>query len=175
MYTIKIKTIGEVALNSDIDTNLGYRYDVPLDAYGVPYIPLYKLVDFQKEYDIDCKLGFAYPDGYPGIINTAGYLQKVISDSVRYIRESYTTERFIEDKQYSIRTINPGLVFEGNVDFDKKYFKEVKEALSKVKRIGIIDDDITGKVSISIKKTPLLNIESIALDSKWYISAEIYS
>ena len=174
MYTIQIRTIGEVALKSDIDTNPGYRYDVPLDTYGVPYIPLYKLVDFQKEYDIDVKLGFAYPDGYPGIINAAGNLHKVIPNSTNFVQKIYTTERFIEDKQYSIRTINPELVFEGNVDFDKKYFREVKEALSKVKRIGIIDDGITGEVRISIKKTPLLNTESIALDSKCqYESLEI--
>ena len=69
MYTIQITTIGEVALDSNIDSNLGYKYDVPLDAYGVPYIPIYKLIDFKEEVGVDVKLGF--DDGTFSTVNQA--------------------------------------------------------------------------------------------------------
>ena len=101
MYTLIINTIGEVALNSDINSTLGYRYDVPLDSFGIPYIPLYEVLDAYKILGKETKMGFAFLEGYPGVLNAASKLNKILPDSISYLRKEYTNERFIEDKQYN--------------------------------------------------------------------------
>ena len=166
MYTLIINTIGEVALNSDINSTLGYRYDVPLDSFGIPYIPLYEVLDAYKILGKETKMGFAFLEGYPGVLNAASKLNKILPDSISYLRKEYTNERFIEDKQYNIRTIKPGLSFVSFIQLDKNDYKRIANAILGIRSIGIKAHGITGEVEISIIHTPKNYQKNLIIDSK---------
>lgn len=166
MYTLIIKTIGEVALNSDMNSSLGYRYDVPLDAYGIPYIPLHEIINIDELSDVNIKMGFAYPEGYPCIVESVNNLKNILPGSIPYVRKEYTSERFVEGKHYSVRTIKSNLTFVGNISFDKSDYQRINSAISKVNRIGIRDDGITGEVSLNLIKTSDKNRKPLLLNPK---------
>lgn len=151
LYVIQIDTIGEVAFDRDITSNRGYRYDVPLDLLNIPHIPISTLFEEAGLDDIDIKKGFAYPIGYPSIIQNALLLTKKIKDCEAEIRNVFINERFIEDKLYSICAIKPGLSFIAGLRFDMKYYKKVKEALSSITHIGVRDEGISGEVEVKMR------------------------
>ena len=64
MLAIQVRTIGEVALATQIKLAEGYHYDVPVDGLGIPYLPLRKILDAESWMSDDAMVGFAHPEGY---------------------------------------------------------------------------------------------------------------
>ena len=117
MYVIKVTTLGKVAFADGINKSLGYKYDVPFDELDIPYMMLSKII--KTEYTaIDMSrvgVGFAHPDGYIGLLESADILKKNVSKCSDYIRKYFTEERFVAEKGYNVRYLKSGLVFIANI------------------------------------------------------------
>ena len=44
MYTVRIRTLGEITMDLPMGRAAGYRFDIPCDSLGIPYLPLRKLL-----------------------------------------------------------------------------------------------------------------------------------
>ncbi|MBP5655224.1 MAG: hypothetical protein J6X33_06880 [Clostridiales bacterium] len=153
MYTVIIKTIGEVSFPQGINSSVGYRYDVPLGRLGIPLIPLEHILSEDEELPSGIRVGFAHPDGYLGLVKSANSLCGIIPNGASYVRNFFTNERFIPDKRYSVRSIKPGLTFTANIFFDEKDKDLIKKKLSSITHIGVCDDGITGEVKVKLTTT----------------------
>lgn len=155
VYEVRITTIGRVAFADGINRSLGYRYDVPFDWLGIPYLPLSRIM--KTEYSVmdlsRLRVGFAHPDGYIGLLESAGKIKDCVSKSSDHIRKYFTEERFIAEKGYNIRSLRPGLVFIANVLSDEDNLSSLKEQLESITRIGVTDDGIDGRISVELRST----------------------
>lgn len=153
MYTVVIKTIGEVSFPQSMNSSVGYKYDVPLGRLGIPFIPLEHILSGMCDLPAGIRVGFAHPDGYLGLVKNANSLSQIIPNGAPYIRNYFTSERFIPDKRYSVRSIKAGMTFTANIFFDEKDKDMVKNELSSITRIGVCDDGITGEVKVKLTTT----------------------
>ena len=151
MYTVVIKTCGEVSFPVNINSSVGYKYDVPMGRLGIPFLPLQKILSEDPDFPSGVSVGFAHPDGYLGLVKSANSLSEIIPNSASYIRDYFTCERFIASKRYSIRSIKAGTVFTANIFFDEKDKDKIKECFKKITHIGVADDGITGEVTVKLK------------------------
>ena len=88
-----ITTIGEVAFENPIKLEEGYRYDITFDNLMLPYIPI---ADFLRKEGLiteEVKVGFAHPDGYPGLCLLARQLIKSRSNIAAFIKQQFTKDR----------------------------------------------------------------------------------
>lgn len=147
MLAIQVRTIGEVALATQIKLAEGYHYDVPVDGLGIPYLPLRKILDAESWMSDDAMVGFAHPEGYLGMSRDAHALKHLYPSAPSLVRSLFTNERYFEQKGYRVRSLKRGLVFHAIVRFEDDQVAEVARRLKDITRLGVSEGDVTGEVS----------------------------
>lgn len=150
MYIIQIKTIGEVALPTTMNSSVGYLYDIPTDDLGIPYLPVSVLYEKLKNQFPNLRLGLAHPDGYMSFVRNAYILKENIPNCLPMISSYFLNERFIQEKMCNIRSLKAGQTLNSHIFFEEKDEKEIKKALEEIKHIGISYGKITGEVSVKL-------------------------
>lgn len=174
MNMIQIKTIGEVALPSTMNSSVGYLYDIPTDDLGIPYLPLSTFFEANGYQIPGVKLGFARPDGYMSLVRNANILKENIPNCVPAIRSYFLNERFVPERMCNIRSLKPGQVLNAHAFFDEKDRESISKALERITHIGVTDGAITGKVSVKLISTERENVNTPALSAKCsYASLDI--
>ena len=150
MNMIQIKTIGEVALPSTINSSVGYLYDIPTDDLGIPYLPLSTVFETNGYHISEARLGFAHPDGYMSLVRNASILKENIPNCLPMIRSCFLNERFLPEKMSNIRSLKAGQVLNAHIFFEEKNREAIADALAQITHIGISDGAITGEVSVKL-------------------------
>ena len=63
MYTVRIRTLGEITMDLPMGRAAGYRFDIPCDSLGIPYLPLRKLLVNGQEMACDLLTDDVIADG----------------------------------------------------------------------------------------------------------------
>lgn len=180
MDMIQIKTIGEVALPSTMNSSVGYLYDIPTDDLGIPYLPVSELFEETRLRFPGIRLGFAHPDGYMSLVRSANSLKDNIPNSLPMISSYFLNERFLPEKMCNIRSLKAGQTFKSHIIFEEKDRREIKKALEQITHIGISYGTITGEVSVKLisqendlENTPELNAKCsyVSLDISYLLQA----
>lgn len=147
---IEIKLIGQVALDPGFGGSIGYRYDVPFDELDIPYIPIGILLRKEGLLPENVQVGFAYPDGYAGILRAARDLRSNLPDARPHIRAYFTNSRTDKTEGYLIRSLKAGQRFYAYIDFPEEMKEQIAASLAGITQIGITDEDISGEVALSL-------------------------
>lgn len=176
MNFIQIRTIGEVALHSTINSSVGALYDVPVDSLGIPCIPISTLLEeCGVHLPPDVKIGYAHPTGYMSLVKHANSLNENISNCIPTIRSYFLNERFIPEKMCNIRSLKPGQVLNAYIFFDEKDRDYINKELEKITHIGVTDGQITGEVSLKLTKLDLTDKRTPILHKKCvYTSIDVF-
>ena len=174
MNIIQIKTIGEVALPSTMNSSVGYLYDIPTDDMGIPYLPVNMILDAEGVSLPEVSLGFAHPDGYMSLVRNASILKDNIPNCVPMIRSYFLNERFLPEKMCNIRSLKAGQVLNAHIFFAEKDREAVAKALEQITHIGVSDGAITGEVSVKLVSRKNTEVTAPALSAKCsYASLDI--
>lgn len=163
MYIVLMKTIGEVAFESCIKMSVGFRCDVPFDDLDLPFFSLSELFRDKGIEIADAVIGAAYPSGYTSIVDAVKKLRYVCPDCSQYIRRMFVNEHYIEKKGYSIRSLKAGQEYYAYISFDEEKMPKIKERIESITQLGIVDEGITGEVSLTISQVPMVNDSSLDL------------
>ncbi len=152
MRMIRIELEGDVAFESNIKMEVGYRCDVPTDKLGIPYLPLVEALRKREGHALSkhALVGHARPDGYIGLVREAAGLVRSIPNGVNRIRALYTRESDDKKSGLRMRSIKGDQVFYAPICVEDKYVEKVASQVESIERIGIKKGDITGKVSCSL-------------------------
>ena len=150
MNMIQIKTIGEVALPSTMNSSVGYLYDIPTDDMGIPYLPIKTIFEAGGFSLPEVRLGFAHPDGYMSLVRNASILKENIPNCLPMIRSCFLNERFLPEKMCNIRSLKAGQVLNAHIFFEEKDREAIADALARITHIGVSDGTITGEVSVKL-------------------------
>ncbi len=150
MRGIMIKTIGEVSLASKVGLTSRYRYDIPLDQLGFPYLPLWEILSGLKFPVADARVGFAHPEGYLGLIREAGELEKQFPNDREFICTLYTNERFYPEKGYHVRSLKSGQKFFAPIYCRDEDTETLRRFFGSIRQIGVALEDITGEAVLSL-------------------------
>ena len=147
MTEIRIRLIGNVAFENDIKLSEGYRYDVPVDRMGIPYIPIAGLLPASLVRDQS--VSFAFPEGYLAFIRAAEELTRVRSDVVPLITACFTDQKPFPGTGEWMRYLKAGQDFYAwvNVNGDPEAFER---GLRSVRHIGIDMEGISGEVECTL-------------------------
>ena len=167
MISIEMRTIGEVSFENSVKTTEGYHYDIPCDRFGIPCIPIGRVM---SELGVDLKgvtVGFAHPDGYMGLAVEAGKMISQYPEALSFIRGYFTNTRFLEKENYSVRSLKSGQRYFATLSFSVGESEQsiaakeeaLKAALSGIKKIGVNMGEVTGEVSFSVIETDDLFVE----------------
>ena len=153
MIGMRIQLKGEVAFETYIKLEEGYRCDVPTDELGIPYLPVIEIL--KREFPSfslpeDCEVGLARPDGYIGILDEAVKLCSSVPNGKNLIRSFYTNEHFHVKDGTKLRSLKSGLVFYAPLLFHAPDAGKVVETIRAVTRIGFRYEEITGEISCSL-------------------------
>lgn len=170
-----IKTIGEVSLDSMIGLNSQYRYDVPVDELGFPYLPIRQILVAIGLPALDIRLGFAHPQGYLGLIREANKLETQFSNDRESVSALYINERFyVEDKCY-VRSLKENQVFYAPLYGRHEDINALGSFLSGISRIGIHYKDISGQVEMAICQIENGRANTLQTNSRQRYSSLEYS
>ena len=152
MFAIKIKLLGEVAYENLIKLEAGYRCDVPTDELGIPFLPIAEMLETSGLFSAipGIMVGFARPDGYPGLLREAGRLVRWFPKGNSRIREIFTREHFYPDKGYRIRSLRKGLLFYAPIDISKDEISKADQFVQGITRIGVQEEGVSGEVDCRI-------------------------
>ena len=150
MNMIQIKTIGEVALPSTMNSSVGYLYDIPTDDLGIPYLSISTIFEANGYQLPEAKLGFAHPDGYMSLVRNANILKENIPNCVPMIRSYFLNERFLPEKMCNIRSLKAGQVLNAHIFFEEKDREAINNALAQITHIGVSNGMISGEVSVKL-------------------------
>lgn len=166
MNMIQIKTIGEVALPSTMNSSVGYLYDIPTDDMGIPCLPINMILEAEGVSLPEVSLGFAHPDGYMSLVRNASILKDNIPNCVPMIRSYFLNERFLPEKMCNIRSLKAGQVLNAHIFFEEKDREAVAKALEQITHIGVSDGAITGEVSVKLISQKNTDATAPALSAK---------
>ena len=156
MISIQMKTIGDVSFESSLKTTEGYRYDIPCDKFGIPCIPIGRILSDHGIDLNDLTVGFAHPDGYMRLSVEAGKILKEAPEALSFIRGYFTNSRFLKNEGYNIRSLKAGQTFFASLSFSSegsdrsKKEGELRTALPGIRHIGVVTEGISGEVSFSL-------------------------
>ncbi len=176
MYLIQIRTLGLVAFERNMNSEVGRRYDVPLDSLDIPCIPPQAIVESAKGRLAGEEIGFAHPDGFVGRVSTALTLREQIPVCGQYISDSFLTGRYDARKGYSVRALKSDQVFLAFIAIDDTDRPRIEQALKGIHRLGVYapEDGITGEVEAALVelKSPMSE-RPVLLDHCTYASMEL--
>ena len=147
MRMIQIRLFGNVAFENRMKMTEGFRYDIPVNHLGIPFMPLAALLPAEIAGDIS--LGYAFPEGYDGLVDAADHMMQIMPDIAPQIRSVFTGERYYPDEGYWVRYLKAGQTFYAMV-YGEADLKALSGALQTVERIGIQREGISGEVKCSL-------------------------
>mgnify|MGYP007101831816 CR=1 FL=1 len=152
MKMLCIKLTGNVAFENRMKMTEGFRYDIPIDSQGIPFIPVASLLP--EEIIKNIRVGYAFPEGYDGYLAAAHNLVKMMRGIAPQIRSIFTEERYYPEEGCWIRSLKAGQTFLATVHKETDS-NALAQALQSVRRIGIQKEGISGEVKCSLidKKT----------------------
>ncbi len=150
MLYLEIKTIGEVAFSNDMFLEEGYRYDIPFDNLMLPYIPIAQILRREGLIGENVKIGFAHPNGYRGLCMMASELLQASPNLAGFIKAYFTKDRTLAHEQGRIRSLQAGMHFYAVIGMPEESIPEVKRQVEGLRRIGVITEEITGEVELSL-------------------------
>ena len=147
MTEIRIRLIGNVTFENDMKLSEGFRYDVPVDQMGIPYMPIAKLLP--ASIVRGQHVGFAFPEGYLGFVQQAEKLVRIRRDIVPLVSACFTDEQQLPTTGEWVRYLRAGQEFYAWVEVgeDRDAFEL---ALQSVKHIGIRMENISGEVECTL-------------------------
>ena len=153
MIGIRIQLKGEVAFETYLKLEEGYRCDVPTDVLGIPFLPLIEILkrdipSFSLPEDFE--VGFARPEGYIGLLEEAVKLCNLVPNGKKLIRSFYTNEHFHAGSGDKLRSLKSGLVFYAPLLMKGRDLNKVAQTVQAVTRIGVREEEITGEISCSL-------------------------
>ena len=150
MYGIRFRTLGRVAFRNRMKMSSGYRCDVPVDDLGFPCLPLAEMMQDTPLPVPDAQIGFARPEGYLGLVREAADLEKSFPNDREMVREIYTTTHFSSAEGTNIRALKSGLTFTAPLKCRDEDVKTIRAFLRTVKRIGTLEEGVTGEVEMEL-------------------------
>ncbi len=155
MYLIQIRILGPVAFERNMNSEVGCRYDVPVDSFDIPYIPPRAILDCTGDSLVGAQIGFAHPDGYIGRVMSALILMENLPGCGPHIKDCFLSGRDDARKGYSVRALKPGRVFRALLTCGEKDRERIEKALKEVRQLGVYspEDGITGEVEIRLVET----------------------
>ena len=168
MLLIQISILGLVAFEHSIHSEVGCRYDVPVDSLGIPYIPSYEILIAAGGLPTGTQIGFAHPDGYLGQMRSARTLKNHLPGCSRYISDRFLTRRYDAGKGYSIRALKPGQTYTAWLSCAETDRAQAACALEKITRLGIRapEDGISGEVRVRLAESEAPVFEKPVLHEK---------
>ena len=168
MVLIQISILGPVAFEHSIHSEVGCRYDVPVDSLGIPYIPSYEILIAAGGLPAGTQIGFAHPDGYMGQLRAARTLKNYLPGCSRYISDRFLTRRYDAGKGYSIRALKPGQTYTAWLSCAETDRAQTACALEKITRLGIRapEDGISGEVRVRLAEQEAPVFEKPVLHEK---------
>ncbi len=176
MYLIQIRTLGPVAFERNMNSEIGRLYDVPLDSLDIPRIPPRAIVESAKGRLAGEEIGFAHPDGFAGRVSAALTLREQIPACGQYISDCFLTSRYDVRKGYSIRALKPDQVFLAFIAIDDADRPRIEQVLREIHRLGVYapEDGITGEVEVQlVEQTSPVSERPALLDHCTYASMEL--
>ncbi len=152
MYIIQIRTIGEVSFRDPSDRVIGYRYDIPFDSLHIPFLPMYKIL---SEAGLDMrgiKVGFARPDGYEGLVNSAQKLLLDMPGCAPFIRSYFTRDHYVQEEGCHIRSLKAGRILKAGISFADERRAEIEQVLAGITHLGIKTGSVSGQVQMSLSE-----------------------
>ena len=147
MPEIRIKLTGDVAFQNDIKLSEGFLCDVPVDPLGIPYIPLPELLP--EEVTGKLRVGYAFPEGYLGLVKEADRLTKLMPDIMPQIRSCFTGKRFYPEEGAWVRFLRSGQIFCASI-YAHGDFEALEAVLASITRLGIEKEGISGRVECTL-------------------------
>lgn len=157
MTGIRIELIGEVAFETYLKLEVGYRCDVPTDELGIPYLPLIEILKREMPSFIlpeDIEVGFARPDGYLDLLQRFRELSSLIPNAKNRIRSFFTQEHFDAKTGTHMRALRSGQLFYAPLHVRTGDMKQVAGRLKSLIHIGVREMGITGEIRCSICELP---------------------
>ncbi|MBQ9005499.1 MAG: hypothetical protein IJ092_03900 [Atopobiaceae bacterium] len=143
MTEIRIRLIGNVAFENDMKLSEDFRYDVPVDQMGIPYIPIAKLLPAPIVQGR--RVGFAFPEGY---VDFARYMEELVRthhDIVPQVSACFTEEKVFPGTGEWMRYLKAGQDFYATVEVGEDW-DGLARGLESVKHIGVRMEGISGEV-----------------------------
>lgn len=175
MLGILIKTIGEVSLDSRVGLNSQYRYDVPVDELGFPYLPIHQILVEKGLPDMDICFGFAHPQGYLGMIREANKVESQFPNDREFVRDLYINERFYVENDCYVRSLKENQVLFAPLYGRREDMNALQSFLAGIDHIGIHHRDITGEVQLSISPLENEHANAFPINNKREYKALQYS
>ena len=157
MTGIRIELIGEVAFETYLELEVGYRCDVPTDELGIPFLPLIEILKREVPSFIlpeDIEVGFARPDGYLDLLQQLRELSSLIPNAKNRIRSFFTQEHFDAKTGTHMRSLRSGQLFYAPLHVRTGDMERVVGMLKSLTHIGVREMGITGEISCSICELP---------------------
>ncbi len=172
MLVLQLETMDRVCLGIGGGSNGQLKYDVPCDAMGLPYLPLYKLLRDRVDYPAGLRLGLGRPEFYEGLLAGMRMLLRYEAVSPQLVLDSFT-ELCADARGETCRVLKKGLRFFARLDLDGEKLDSFCDALQSVTTLGYTDESIPGRVSITVlrsasdKTTPALPIPTLSPEKQY--------
>ena len=151
MIEIRIILKGHVTFQNQFNSSAGYRYDVPTDEMGIPYLPCELFLADKIKKIPSVQVGRARPAGYLGMLREAQKLIEFVERGKEYIRSCFTEDRFDPEGGYRFRYLKAEQVFLAPIRYSAPSdLTALEEILGGISRIGETNEDIRGEAEFSL-------------------------
>ena len=152
MKEIHIILKGHVTFENRFNRSAGYRYDIPTDELGIPYLPCELFLPDKIKELPSVQIGRARPAGYLGMIQEAQKYTEHVQRGKEYIRSCFTEDLLDRKEGYRVRYLKEGQVFSAPVTYASlSDLAALKEILGSITQIGETGGGITGEAVLSLK------------------------
>lgn len=152
MKEIYIILKGHVTFENRFNRSAGYRYDIPTDELGIPYLPCELFLPDKIKELPSVQIGRARPAGYLGMIQEAQKFTEHVQRGKEYIRSCFTEDLLDRKEGYRVRYLKEGQVFSAPVTYASlSDLAALKEILGGITQIGETGGGITGEAVFSLK------------------------
>ena len=171
MLVLRLETLDRVCLGIE-SGNGQLKYDVPCDAMGLPYLPLYKLLRARVDYPAGLRLGMGRPEFYEGLLTGMRMLLRYEAVSPLLVLDCFT-DLCATAKGEMCRVLKKGLRFFARLDLDGEKLDSFRQNLEAVTTLGYTDENIPGLVSLIVlrsaseKTTPALPIPTLSPEKQY--------
>ncbi len=151
MIILHIYLKGNVTLRNKFRSAVGYRFDIPTDELGIPYLPLGQIIAGRLKEISAVRIGYARPVGYLGMLREAHAFVNAVPGGREWIRSCFTEDHYVPDKGYRMRSLKSGQVFEAPIEFEETADTNAAgNILAGITRIGEKRENVSGEVEFSL-------------------------
>ncbi len=152
MLVLRLETLDRMCLGIGGNEHGSLKYNVPCDILGLPYLPLYALLQNRMEFPEGLRLGLGRPEYYEGLIAGTRILRGYEEFSPQLVLDCFT-EICSSSRGEKCRVLKKGLRFFARLDLEETQLDSFRDALEAVTTLGYTDANIPGRVSITVLHT----------------------